>query len=78
VAEAADLSIPRVKRAESGGPIKVAEDTVAAITKALEKAGVDFIAEWRRCRRSNIEKINEEKQRTLQGVECPFSSATVW
>jgi hypothetical protein len=26
-------------------PIKVAEDTIASIAKALEKAGVEFIAE---------------------------------
>ena len=45
VAEAAGISIPTLKRAESGGPIKVAEDTIAAIAKALEKAGVEFIAE---------------------------------
>lgn len=45
VAEAAGISIPTLKRAEAGGPIKVAEDTVACIAKALEKAGVEFIAE---------------------------------
>ena len=45
VAEAAAISIPTLKRAEAGGPIKVAEDTIDAIAKALEKAGVEFIAE---------------------------------
>jgi transcriptional regulator with XRE-family HTH domain len=45
VAEAAGVSIPTLKRAEGGGPIKVAEDTIANIAKALEKAGVEFIAE---------------------------------
>lgn len=45
VAEAAGVSIPTLKRAEAGGAIKVAEDTIGAIAKALEKAGVDFIAE---------------------------------
>lgn len=45
VAEAAGVSIPTLKRAEAGGPIKVAEDTVGAIAKALERAGVEFIAE---------------------------------
>jgi transcriptional regulator with XRE-family HTH domain len=45
VAEAAGISIPTLKRAEAGGPIKVADDTIAAIAKALEKAGVEFIAE---------------------------------
>jgi hypothetical protein len=39
------VSIPTLKRAEAGGPIKVADDTIAAIAKALEKAGVEFIAE---------------------------------
>jgi transcriptional regulator with XRE-family HTH domain len=45
VAEAAHVSVPTLKRAEAGGPIKVAEDTIAAIAKALERAGVEFIAE---------------------------------
>jgi transcriptional regulator with XRE-family HTH domain len=45
VAEAAGVSIPTLKRAEAGGLIKVAEDTIATIAKALEKAGVEFIAE---------------------------------
>jgi transcriptional regulator with XRE-family HTH domain len=45
VAEAAQISIPTLKRAEAGGPIKVADDTIAAIARALEKAGVEFIDE---------------------------------
>jgi len=45
VAESAGVSIPTLKRAEAGGPIKVADDTIATIAKALEKAGVEFIAE---------------------------------
>jgi transcriptional regulator with XRE-family HTH domain len=45
VAAAAQISIPTLKRAEAGGSIKVADDTIAAIAKALEKAGVEFIAE---------------------------------
>jgi transcriptional regulator with XRE-family HTH domain len=45
VAEAAGVSIPTLKRAEAGGPINVAEETIAAIAKALERAGVEFIAE---------------------------------
>ncbi len=45
VAEAAGVSIPTLKRAEAGGSIKVAADTIAAIARALEKAGVEFIAE---------------------------------
>ena len=45
VAKAAGVSIPTLKRAEAGGPIKVAEDTIAAIAKALERTGVEFIAE---------------------------------
>jgi transcriptional regulator with XRE-family HTH domain len=45
VAEAAGISIPTLKRAEADGPIKVADETIAAIAKALERAGVEFIAE---------------------------------
>jgi transcriptional regulator with XRE-family HTH domain len=45
VAEAAGVSVPTLKRAEAGGPIKVAEETIQAIVRALEKAGVEFIAE---------------------------------
>lgn len=45
VAEAAGVSIPTLKRAEANGPIKVADETIATIAKALEKAGVEFIAE---------------------------------
>ena len=45
VADAAGVSIPTLKRAEAGGPIKVADDTIAVIAKALERAGVEFIAE---------------------------------
>jgi transcriptional regulator with XRE-family HTH domain len=45
VAEAAGVSIPTLKRAEAGGPIKVAADTIEVIAEALEKAGVEFIAE---------------------------------
>jgi transcriptional regulator with XRE-family HTH domain len=45
VAEAAGVSVPTLKRAEAGGPIKVADETIAAIAKVLEKAGVEFIPE---------------------------------
>jgi transcriptional regulator with XRE-family HTH domain len=45
VAAAAGVSVPTLKRAEAGGPIKVADETIAAIAKALEKAGVEFIPE---------------------------------
>ena len=45
VAEAAGVSVPTLKRAESGGPIKVTKETIAQIAKALEKAGVEFIPE---------------------------------
>ena len=38
VADSAGVSIPTLKRAEAGGPIKVADTTIAAIAKALEKA----------------------------------------
>ena len=39
VAEAAGVSIPTLKRAEAGGPIKVAAETIEVIAKTLEKAG---------------------------------------
>lgn len=45
VAESAGVSIPTLKRAEAGGPIRVAPETINVIAKALEKAGVEFIAE---------------------------------
>ena len=45
VAEAAGVSVPTLKRAEAGGPIKVADETIAIIAKSLEKAGVEFIPE---------------------------------
>lgn len=45
VAAAAGVSVPTLKRAEAGGPIKVADETVQAIARALEKAGVEFIPE---------------------------------
>lgn len=45
VAKAAGVSVPTLKRAEAGGPIKVADETMQAIAKALERAGVEFIAE---------------------------------
>jgi transcriptional regulator with XRE-family HTH domain len=45
VATAAGLSIPTVKRAEADGGIRVSEDAVVAIARALKKAGVEFIAE---------------------------------
>jgi transcriptional regulator with XRE-family HTH domain len=45
LADAVGISIPTLKRAEAGGPIKVADETIAEIAKALEKAGVEFIPE---------------------------------
>jgi transcriptional regulator with XRE-family HTH domain len=45
VAEAAGVSVPTLKRAESSGPIRVTKETIAQIAKALEKAGVEFIPE---------------------------------
>jgi DNA-binding LacI/PurR family transcriptional regulator len=45
VAKSAGVSIPTLKRAEAGGPIKVAPETIEVIAKALEKAGVEFIPE---------------------------------
>jgi hypothetical protein len=37
--------VPTLKRAEAGGPIKVAEETMEGIARALEEAGVEFIPE---------------------------------
>ena len=45
VAEAAGVCVPTLKRAEAGGRIKVADETIAVIAKALERAGVEFIPE---------------------------------
>jgi transcriptional regulator with XRE-family HTH domain len=45
VANAAGLSIPTVKRAEADGSIRVSVVAMLAITTALKKAGVEFIAE---------------------------------
>jgi transcriptional regulator with XRE-family HTH domain len=45
IAAAAGISIPTLKRAEADGAIKVSADVVAAVVKALENAGVEFIPE---------------------------------
>lgn len=45
LAEAAGLSLPTVKRFETATGAKVSPDAVARITRALEAAGVEFIAE---------------------------------
>jgi transcriptional regulator with XRE-family HTH domain len=45
VAAAAGLSVPTVKRAEAEDGIHVSEAALIAITSALKKAGVEFIAE---------------------------------
>jgi transcriptional regulator with XRE-family HTH domain len=45
VADAAKLSVPTIKRAESDGGIHVSADAMAAIAAVLEKAGVEFIPE---------------------------------
>ena len=45
LAEAANVSIPTVKRLESGdGLLGGREDTVRKLTEALEAAGIDFIS----------------------------------
>jgi transcriptional regulator with XRE-family HTH domain len=41
--EAANLSLPTVKRYETGKGANVSSDAVAAIHAALEAAGVEFI-----------------------------------
>ena len=46
LAEAADVSLETIKRIESmEGDLKIRLDTLTKIKTALEKAGVDFIAE---------------------------------
>lgn len=45
VAEAANLSVPTVKRAEGASAVAASADAVAAICAALEVAGVEFIEE---------------------------------
>lgn len=45
LAEAAGLSLPTIKRAERDLGAVVSPDAVAAIRKALEKAGVIFVEE---------------------------------
>ena len=46
LAEAADVSLQTVKRIESmEGELKIRLDTLTKIKDALEKAGIDFIAE---------------------------------
>lgn len=45
LAAAAGLSLPTIKRAERDLGAVVSEDALAAIRKALEKAGVIFVAE---------------------------------
>lgn len=45
VAEAAGLSLPTIKRAESDRDVPISPDAIAAIRAALEAAGVEFIAE---------------------------------
>lgn len=45
IADAAQVSIPTVKRAEGSGALSASESTKAAIRAALEQAGVEFIDE---------------------------------
>ena len=45
LAEASGVSLPTIKRMESVGPGRSAANTVDAIQKALEVAGVQFIPE---------------------------------
>jgi DNA-binding Xre family transcriptional regulator len=46
VAEAADVSLETVKRIESmEGELKIRLDTLTKIKTALEKAGIEFLAE---------------------------------
>lgn len=45
VAEATGLSLPTIKRAESERDVSVSAEAIAAIRSALERAGIEFIAE---------------------------------
>jgi transcriptional regulator with XRE-family HTH domain len=46
LAEASGISLPSVKRLETQpGPLSAQERTLTELRKALEKAGVEFIAE---------------------------------
>lgn len=45
VAAATGLSLPTIKRAESDREVSVSADTIEAIRKAIEAAGVEFIPE---------------------------------
>jgi predicted transcriptional regulator len=46
LAEASGISLPSIKRLETQpGPLSAQERTLAEIRRALEKAGVEFIAE---------------------------------
>ena len=45
VAEAANLSVPTVKRAEGAGVLAASDDAIDAIAGVLEDAGVEFISE---------------------------------
>lgn len=46
LAEASGVSLPSIKRLETQpGELSAQEKTLSAITKALEKAGVEFIPE---------------------------------
>ena len=44
-ADAAQVSIPTVKRAEGSGALSASESAKRAIRAALEQAGVEFISE---------------------------------
>ena len=45
LAEAAGMSLPTVKRYETGSGARVSDDAIAAMRAALETAGVIFVAE---------------------------------
>ncbi len=45
VARATGLSLPTIKRAESEREVPISDDSIAAIQRAIESAGVIFVAE---------------------------------
>lgn len=45
IAEATGLSLPTIKRAESDRDVSISAEAIITIQRALELAGVEFIAE---------------------------------
>ncbi|MCA6107949.1 helix-turn-helix domain-containing protein [Bradyrhizobium cenepequi] len=74
VAEVGGVSVPTLKRAEAGGPIKVANDTIEVIVAALEKAGVGFIPE--NCGGAGMRMRGERRNRNNVAMQARELAAT--